>query len=209
MKKIILILMVVLLNLSCSGDEKRKLPASRAAYLLHRVETSSIEFNKSLDSLQQAKQLHTVPKIKETIRRIEDVEKKLSAAVNDVDLFKTFLKKNERKLRDSNRAHYLDLKPLMGKYLTIERRYASQYIKDFKEWQHYSLNNFDQIKRRNPGCMRKYDVLIMKYEKSLKKFKTARNKDIKFINAYLASNADLVKKFQEDYKLMKAELGWR
>jgi len=180
----------------------------RISIYLDHMESSTIDLEHELEKIADMKRLNTAARMKKAISVIENSEKVLKRANQDVSAYIAFINSNSRELKNKNLDHYIAVRDLLNRSLTSKRQSIERYFQEMKKWLDYSVSHFKRLKAKDQAARSTYDSLLTNVKRSLKKYNTANTKHLQFIDSVLASNPEMLKRFKKRYKTMKSELGW-
>ena len=176
---------------------------------LDRLESSAIDLQHELDNIADMKRLNTVGRMKKAISIIKQSELTLKKANQDIAAYIAFINSNSRELKNENLDHYIDVRDMLNQSLRSKRQAIADYFRTLTKWLNYSATNFKRLKAKETAATHSYDSLLTNVNRSLKRYNTANEQLHQFVDSFLSKNPELVKRFKQDYKLMKKELGWR
>ena len=193
---------------SCSDSSPKSRLEKRMTIYLDRLESSAIDLEHELEKIADMKRLNTIGRMNEAISVIKKSELTLNRANQDIAAYIAFINSNSRELKEENLDHYMDVKDILNQSLRSKRQAIADYFQTLEKWLDYSATHFKRLEAKDVAAMRSYDSLLTDVNRSLKRYDTANEQYHQFVNSFLSTNPDLVKRFKREYKTMKKELGW-
>ncbi len=193
---------------SCSDSSQKTRMEKRISIYLDRLESSAVDLQHELEKIADMKRLNTTTRMRKAITIIEGSEKVLKRANQDISSYIAFINNNSRELKKENLNHYIAIRNLLNRTLSLKRKAIGQYFQEMKKWLNYSATHFKRLEAKDEAARATYDSLLTNVNRCLKKYNTANAKHLQFVNSVLAENQELIKRFKKEYKTMKKELGW-
>lgn len=193
---------------ACSKSSPKSRAEQKIATYLDRMEASAVDLQHELDKIDGMNRLNTVDRLREAIGFVDDAEKILKRANQDVDAYIEYVNANSQNLKHEALDHYIDVKNILNKSLKAKRQAMAEYFQALKEWLSYSVNNFDRLRAKDVSARQTYDALLMEVNRVLSRYNAANSQYHQFVNAFVKKRPELVKRFKSEYKTMKTELGW-
>ena len=193
---------------SCSDSSPKSRLEKRMTIYLDRLESSAVDLQHALKKIADMKRLNTAGRMKEAISVIKESELTLKSANQDIAAYIAFINSNSGELKKENLDHYIDVRDILNQSLRLKRQAMADYFQTMEKWLDYSATHFKRLESKEVAAMRSYDNLLTDVNRNLKRYDTANEQYHQFVNSFLSTNPDLVKRFKREYKTMKKELGW-
>lgn len=212
-RTVVVILILCLISLmavtGCSDEPEKSRMEKRISIYLNNLQNSAVDLQHELDNIENAKVTNTPERMRNAGKIVEQAEKVLEKANQDVTSYIAFINANKTALRSEGLDLYLDVKGLLNHALTTKRRAMAAYFSQLKKWLYYSADNYKKLIAKNASARRSYDALLTKANRSLKQYETANEKYHASVEDFLIKNPGMKTKFKRRYKTMKKELEWR
>lgn len=207
-KSLTIVCISSLLALACSTQPEKTKLEKKIHTLLSRMQSSAIGLDHALDKLSKTKRVNSLERFRETVKIVNETEKKLEKANQDVEKYILFVKENACFLEREKLAHYINVKKILNNTFSKKRSSIAAFLVKMRKWLEYSANNFERLKTGENGFRMNYDRLLMDVNRGLKTYNNANARYHQFLLKFLKNNPKLIQHFRPEYKKMKKELGW-
>lgn len=164
---------------------------------------SATNFQKATISIDELRDINTIPKINESIGVVERVQLLFYQANEDSDNLYDFISRNKTQLRREGLDVFLDMEGLRSETYTIYRKALREYLNTYKTMLEYSRDNFEAAINSKEPQSGTYNRLYLKYRNALDVHNEAYLQHMKYVDQYSLAHpalAELITNARQDLR---------
>lgn len=171
--------------------------------LSNKSELSATNFQKALNSLNEIRDLDTIPKINEAIRTVERAQLLFYQGNQDSDNFFNFINENKTQLEKDFLHMFGVIEGLRNETYFSSQKALEDYLNAYKTMLEYSRNNFEAIIQGKKPQRDIFNQLYLKYRNAFNVQNEASLRHGKFIDQYSSEHPDFAEFISKTRQEMK------